>query len=242
MRRIGEFSAQEDGGLPTMSAAGSTPGDNGVSIFNVRFQSGVHFSATQRPHLNWFQLSEPHVEYSSGSRRVRRDAPVASAFVNGLVACHTSEPESRTRGVLSKDVLDHLRSYVIAHLDEAVEVSALAKLAGRSLFHFTRVFSRSVGMTPHRYVVHLRLQRAIELVRDGRFGLAEIAARTGVADQSHMSRWVRRVHGVSVTQLAARPRFEQRGPSRSVGPDSLNCGKRCAEPSRSSIRPGEAGR
>jgi AraC family transcriptional regulator len=26
--------------------------------------------------------------------------------------------------------------------------------------------------------------------------LAEIAARTGFADQSHLSRWVRRVHGV----------------------------------------------
>jgi transcriptional regulator GlxA family with amidase domain len=59
-----------------------------------------------------------------------------------------------------------------------------------------------VGMSPHRYVVHLRLQRAIELVRDGRFGFAEIAARTGFADQSHLSRWIRRVHGVSLKEIA----------------------------------------
>jgi AraC family transcriptional regulator len=58
-----------------------------------------------------------------------------------------------------------------------------------------------VGVTPHRYVVHLRLQR--ELVRAGRSGLAEIAACTGFADQSHLSRWVRRIHGVSLTQLSA---------------------------------------
>jgi AraC family transcriptional regulator len=58
-------------------------------------------------------------------------------------------------------------------------------------------------MTPHRYVVHLRLQRAIELVREGRSGLAEIAARTGFADQSHLSRWVRRVHGVPLSRLTA---------------------------------------
>jgi len=51
--------------------------------------------------------------------------------------------------------------------------------------------------------VHLRLQRAIELVREGRSGLAEIAARTGFADQSHLSRWMRRVLGVSPTQLVA---------------------------------------
>jgi AraC family transcriptional regulator len=47
------------------------------------------------------------------------------------------------------------------------------------------------------------LQRATELVRGGRSSLAEIAAATGFADQSHLSRWVRRVHGVTPTELAA---------------------------------------
>jgi AraC family transcriptional regulator len=56
-------------------------------------------------------------------------------------------------------------------------------------------------MTPHRYVVRLRLRRAVELVREGRSSLAEIAALIGFADQSHLSRWVRRVHGVSLSQL-----------------------------------------
>jgi AraC-like DNA-binding protein len=40
-------------------------------------------------------------------------------------------------------------------------------------------------------------------MRDGRHSLAEIAAATGFADQSHLSRWIRRVHGASPTQLAA---------------------------------------
>jgi AraC family transcriptional regulator len=120
-----------------------------------------------------------------------------------LVARHTSGFGCRVRGMLGKDVLVRLRDYVDAHLDEPIEVAALARIAGRSPFHFSRVFARSVGITPHRWVVHLRLRRAIELVREGRSGLAEIAARTGFADQSHLSRWVRRVNGVSLTQLVA---------------------------------------
>jgi AraC family transcriptional regulator len=127
----------------------------------------------------------------------------AGTFIDGLVARHTLELEYRARGSLGRDVLKRIRDYVVAHLDESIEVSTLAKIAGRSPFHFTRVFTRSVGVSPHRYVVHLRLQRAIELVRDGRCGLAEIAARTGFADQSHLSRWARRVHGASLTQLVA---------------------------------------
>jgi AraC family transcriptional regulator len=126
----------------------------------------------------------------------------ASGFIDGLVAHHTSALKSRPRGTLGKGVLDRLRDYIVAHLDEPIEVVALANIAGRSPFQFSRVFTRSVGLPPHRYVVHLRLRRAIELVRDGRLSLAEIAARTGFADQSHLSRWVRRVHGVSLTQLA----------------------------------------
>jgi AraC family transcriptional regulator len=126
---------------------------------------------------------------------------LATNFVDGLITRHTSASRGGTRGMLGKDVLKRLKDYVFAHLDEPLDVATLAGLAGRSPFHFSRVFTRSVGMTPHRYVVHLRLQRAVALVREGRSSFAEIAARTGFADQSHLSRWVRRVRGVSLTQL-----------------------------------------
>jgi len=128
---------------------------------------------------------------------------IASTFLDGLLVRHTTKFDGRVRGALGKDVLQRLRDYIIAHLDEPIEVADLAEIAGRSEFHFTRVFARSVGVTPHRYVVHQRLRRAVELLREGRSGLAEVAASTGFADQSHLSRWVRRVHGVSPTQLAA---------------------------------------
>ncbi len=129
---------------------------------------------------------------------------MASSFIDGLLVRHTAKFKGLPRGRLDKQVLGRLRDYVVAHLDERIEAGALARIAGRSPFHFTRVFARSVGMTPYRYVVHLRLQRALELMRDGRHSLAEIAAATGFADQSHLSRWVRRVHGVSPTELTDR--------------------------------------
>jgi Helix-turn-helix domain len=49
--------------------------------------------------------------------------------------------------------------------------------------------------------VHLRLRRAVELVREARTSLSDISIRTGFADQSHLTRWVRRVYGVSPSQL-----------------------------------------
>lgn len=126
---------------------------------------------------------------------------VACSFVNGLVSRHTSMPPRPARGRLGSPTLQKIRDYVLGHLDQRIEVTDLADLAGRSAFHFTRVFSRSVGMTPYRYVVHLRLQAALRRIREGRMNLAEIAADTGFADQSHLSRWIRRVHGVAPSEL-----------------------------------------
>jgi AraC family transcriptional regulator len=276
--------AQQDGGPPTTLAAGSAPGESGVSVLGVRFRGGAHVDMNAGQHLVCF-VSQVHIEcrmagranaehattgslaicpagidaaantrqsvdaiivaidpgrfalaaaedsalearlmdrlsgYDRGLFDLARVLAVQSAedypngalfwneaagrFIEGLVARHTSGRESRTRGVLGETVLDRLREYVMAHLDQPIEVAAMAKLAGRSPFNFTRVFSRSVGVSPHRYVIHLRLQRAIDMVRDGRTGLAEIAACTGFADQSHLSRWVRRVYGASLTQFTA---------------------------------------
>jgi AraC family transcriptional regulator len=127
---------------------------------------------------------------------------IADGFISRLVFGHTSTPDHLIRGSLGQQVLQRIKDYIVAHLAEPIEVAELAGLAGRSPFHFSRVFARSVGMTPYRYVVHLRLQAAIERLRQGHMGLAEIAADTGFSDQSHLSRWVRRVHGVAPSELS----------------------------------------
>src|SRR5262249_38844598 len=99
---------------------------------------------------------------------------IANDFIAGLITRHSFEPDSQVRGRLGKAVLKRIRNYVLDHIDERIDVVALADIAGRSQFHFSRVFARSVGVTPHRYVVHVRLQRAVELIRAGRCGLAEV--------------------------------------------------------------------
>jgi len=129
----------------------------------------------------------------------------ASRFVDILAARYAMGRRAKRNAPLTADILKRLKEFVFEHLDEPLDVATLARMTHRSQFHFSRAFTRSVGVSPHRYVVHLRLQRAVEMIRDRKFGLAEIAAKTGFADQSHLTRWIRRVHGVSPTQIMARP-------------------------------------
>jgi AraC-like DNA-binding protein len=73
-----------------------------------------------------------------------------------------------------------------------------------NICNWAQYATRENGITDRvRCIVYLRLRRAVELIREDRLGLAEIAASTGFADQSHLSRWVRRVHGVSPTQMVS---------------------------------------
>jgi AraC family transcriptional regulator len=128
---------------------------------------------------------------------------LGDAMLQRLVADHTSAAQLSSRGTLDPATLNRIRDYVATHLAEPIEVAALADLAGRSPFHFSRLFVRAVGMTPHRYVVRLRLQAAVERIKHGRSGLADIAAETGFSDQSHLSRWIRRVYGAAPSELVA---------------------------------------
>jgi AraC family transcriptional regulator len=52
-------------------------------------------------------------------------------------------------------------------------------------------------------VVHLRLKHAFDLIRQGSLPLAEIAYRVGFADQSHLTRWVRRAYGVTPAAISS---------------------------------------
>jgi AraC family transcriptional regulator len=138
----------------------------------------------------------------------------AGRFIDTLAASHTAGVKPHVGGTLGKSMLDRLRDFILEHLNEPLDVATLAGMAGLSQYHFSRAFARSVGISPYQYVIHLRLKRAVDLVRDGSLGFAEIAAKTGFSDQSHLTRWVRRVHGVSPTQLPGRGPHDQQECSR----------------------------
>ena len=72
----------------------------------------------------------------------------------------------------------------------------LAADAGLSRYQFLRAFTRLTGLPPHAYLLQRRVQRARQLVRGG-LPLAETAAASGFADQSHMTRYFARCFGLT---------------------------------------------
>jgi transcriptional regulator GlxA family with amidase domain len=94
------------------------------------------------------------------------------------------------------------RAALQARYAEGVQLRELALLAGMSKCHLVHLFHKEVGLPPHAYQIHLRVARARTLVAAG-VPLAEVATRTGFADQSHLTRLFKRVTGLPPGQYAA---------------------------------------
>jgi len=83
--------------------------------------------------------------------------------------------------------------------DEMAAPPSLAEIAaelGLSRYQLLRAFRDEVGMPPYAWLAQHRVTHAKALLdRGGQ--LAEVAARLGFADQAHLTRWFRRVVGVT---------------------------------------------
>jgi len=88
--------------------------------------------------------------------------------------------------------LRRIADFIRARIDGPIHLEQLAAAAALSPFHFHRAFKRSTGMTPHQYIVHVRMERAKSLLSGSDMPLAEVAVQVGFADQSHFTAAFRR--------------------------------------------------
>ncbi len=94
---------------------------------------------------------------------------------------------------LLKQVLD----YIHEHLGEDMTLVTLAAIAHMSPSYFSRLFKQSTGLSPHQYVIQCRINRAKQLLLQGKLSLAEIAYSLGFTHQSHLSHHFKRLVGLS---------------------------------------------
>ena len=84
-----------------------------------------------------------------------------------------------------------------AHSHREIELEDVAAQAGLSSFHFLRLFSSVLGVTPHQYLVRSRLRHAARLLTDDDKAVTDIAYDVGFGDLSNFVRTFHRAAGVS---------------------------------------------
>lgn len=96
---------------------------------------------------------------------------------------------------LPRERWQRLRDYIDAHLDDDLSLQTLADLISVHPTQVWRVFKTNLGISPHRYVLQRRLERARHLLARQSASIADIAAQTGFSSQSHLGTHFRREYG-----------------------------------------------
>jgi AraC-like DNA-binding protein len=80
---------------------------------------------------------------------------------------------------------------------EPLDVETMARAAGMSRFHFSRAFRDATGKAPYAYLIDVRVRRAAEMLRSGRYTVTEAAFAVGFNDLSRFARAFRGRYGAA---------------------------------------------
>jgi AraC-like DNA-binding protein len=118
----------------------------------------------------------------------------ASRFVE-MVSGRSREPATVTARDRRRAVEAAL--WIDATSHQEIDLEGAAGQAGISPFHFLRLFTNVLGVTPHQYLVRSRLKHAARLLANGDRAITDVAYDVGFGDLSNFVRTFHRAAGVS---------------------------------------------
>ena len=123
---------------------------------------------------------------------------IGHAFANRFVEVVSGRTQKPVQAMLR----DRRRAvetalWIDAHSHRAIELEDAAGQAGLSPFHFLRLFSNVLGVTPHQYLVRSRLRHAARFLADDDRPVTDVAFDVGFGDLSNFVRTFHRAAGVS---------------------------------------------
>jgi AraC family transcriptional regulator of arabinose operon len=116
----------------------------------------------------------------------------------GLILRHKDEfgyGQTSVRERIAKSV-----EFMKSHLHEPLKVATLASLVNLSRSYYTTSFWRVTGYAPLKYLNHLRMQRAVQLLNTTDLPIKQISDQLGFSDQFYFSRAFTKVHNHSPSE------------------------------------------
>jgi AraC family transcriptional regulator len=101
------------------------------------------------------------------------------------------------RGGLGPARLRTIKELVHAKIEDDLTLIEMAQSVQLSPAHFSRMFRRSTGETPHQFVLRNRIDRAKEMLRAPEVRVLDVAVACGFKTQQHFARVFRHVCGIS---------------------------------------------
>ena len=172
--------------VSTLEAVGSSLGLSGTPFFP---QGVVRDAALAKLML------ETHATLEQSASQLERDAALSSMW-RALVMRHADARGSPVHPRNDARAVSAVRNHLEANFALNTSLETLAKLAGLSGFHLTRLFTQRYGLPPHALQTQVRLRHARRKLLEGS-AISAVALEVGFSDQSHLTRQFKRVYGVT---------------------------------------------
>lgn len=115
-------------------------------------------------------------------------------IVGYLSRCYGQSRNPDSRALLRiAETITHLET----NYDKPINLDNLATKSGMSKRSFLRTFRAATGYTPIAYLIQLRINRAINLLRSSSESITEIAFKVGFSDSNYFTRQFRKIAGIS---------------------------------------------
>lgn len=118
------------------------------------------------------------------------------ALVGVAAALETASGGGKPIRRANREAAQTARAYIEACLDRTFALQDLEQATGHDRWQLSRDFRAMFGVSPYRYLILRRLEKARRLLLDGQSG-ASVAASCGFSDQSHFGRQFRRTYGLT---------------------------------------------
>lgn len=160
------------------------------------------------PHFRFAQVEDPRLfaavyrlceAVEQDAQALEQQSLLASCILRMLEYGERKAADAQVRN--AKPAIERAKACLRERYNESVPLSDLAAVSGLSRFHLARTFAREVGVPPHAYQVHVRVERARAMIARG-ISPVDAAAATGFADQSHFNRHFKRIMRVTPGQYA----------------------------------------
>jgi AraC family transcriptional regulator len=170
--------------------------EHGFDSRRVEIRNRFQIRDAQLENICWALKAEMESNYPSG--RLYVDS-LAVSVASRLISTYSSiaQRQAAQSGGLGGRRLKQTLAYIEDHLSEDLSLSRIASISGISASHFKTLFRESAGVPVHQYVVQRRIERAKDMLMQGKLSIAEIALATGFSHQSHLARHMRRSVGLS---------------------------------------------
>jgi transcriptional regulator GlxA family with amidase domain len=116
--------------------------------------------------------------------------------------------------------MEMVKAYLRDHLADDLPVRTIARLVALSPFYLIRSFKAHVGVPPHRYLLQVRIERAMELLATSSLSVTQICHRVGFGSLSHFINTFRRQTGMSPLEYRRRASAGAAGVAASGPPGS----------------------